>query len=43
MGSVIVLGLLVGLWYWLHRRRQTLVQAVEAAIPTVKAQLAAAH
>jgi hypothetical protein len=43
MGSVIVLGMMVGLWYWLHRRRQTLIQAVEAAIPRVKAELAAAR
>ena len=41
LGSVIVLGLLVGLWYWLYRRRQTLIQAVEAAIPGVKARLGA--
>jgi len=41
LGSVIVLGLIVGLWYWLYRRRQTLIQAVEAAIPVVKARLAA--
>lgn len=38
MGSVVVVGLLVGLWYWLHQRRQQLVQAVAAAIPAVKAQ-----
>ncbi len=41
LGSVIVLALIVGLWYWLYRRRQTLIQAVEAAIPIVKARLGA--
>ncbi len=39
--SYIVLGLVGALWYWLYRRRQTLIQAVEAAVPGVKAQLAA--
>lgn len=39
--SYIVLGLVGALWYWLYRRRQTLIKAVEAAVPAVKAQLAA--
>ncbi len=38
--SYLALGSVVGLWYFLNRRRQTLIRAVEAAIPSVKAQLA---
>lgn len=38
LGSFVVLGLVVALWFYVHRRRQTLIKAVEAAIPGLKAQ-----
>lgn len=38
LGSVVVLGLMGGLWYYVHQRRQTLIKAVEAAIPGLKVQ-----
>lgn len=36
--SVVVFLMLLALWYWMFRRRQKLVKAVQASIPTVKAQ-----
>lgn len=36
--SWVVLGLLVALWYFVHSRRQKLIQAVKAAIPAIRAQ-----
>jgi len=40
--SVVVFVMLLGLWYWMYRRREKLIDAVKATISIVKAEYSSA-